>query len=128
MSNERDKIVLARLSALLEDAARAGLGGEECRAVRRAMQRAESGTLTPQEEFFDAREFFSSDIVEALQERTDQIIEAIRFLARPGPDKEERLQRLSRLINTLLGLDLMTFCNLLHVAQVASRASGGPRA
>ena len=87
MSNERDEIVLARLSALLEDAARAGLGQEECRAVRVAMQRAESGTLTPLEEFFDMSEFFSLEIVEALQERTAQIIEAIRWLARSGPDK-----------------------------------------
>ena len=38
--------------------------------------------------------------------------------------QEERLQRLSRLMDTLLGLDLITFCYLLHVAQVASWASG----
>jgi hypothetical protein len=124
MTNQRDEIILTRLSALLKNLARLELSQEEHRALQVAMRRAQSASLTTEEQFVDASEFFSLEIVEALQDCTTQIIEAIRWLARPGADKEERLQKLSRLVNTLLGLDFMSFCYLLHVAQVASWASG----
>jgi hypothetical protein len=122
-----DETVMSQLSALLEEMPPRDLSREEYRGLRIAIRRAQSGSLTPQEEFFDAREFFSSEIVEALQERTAQIIEAIRWLARPGPGKQERLLRLNRLINTTLGFDFLTFCYLVHVAQLASLPSGSSR-
>jgi len=75
----------------------------------------------------DASEFFSLETVQALQEHTEQIMEATKWFARPGPDKQERLLTLSRFINSLLGLDFLTFCYLVHVAHVASLPPGSLR-
>jgi hypothetical protein len=122
-----DEIMLTKLSALLQDLVRLELSQEEHRAVQVAMLRAQSGSLTAQEQFMDASEFFSLEIVQALQEYTEQIMEATKWFARPGPDKQERLLTLSRFINSLLGLDFLTFCYLVHVAHVASLLPGSLR-
>lgn len=127
MTNQMDEIMLTKLSALLQDLVRLELSQEEHRAVQVAMLRAQSGSLTAQEQFMDASEFFSLEIVQALQEYTEQIMEATKWFARPGPDKQERLLTLSRFINSLLGLDFLTFCYLVHVADVASLPPGSLR-
>ena len=127
MTNQMDEIMLTKLSALLQDLVRLELSQEEHRAVQVAMLRAQSGSLTAQEQFMDASEFFSLEIVQALQEYTEQIMEATKWFARPGPNKQERLLTLSRFINSLLGLDFLTFCYLVHVAHVASLLPGSLR-
>ena len=127
MTNQMDEIMLTKLSALLQDLVRLELSQEEHRAVQVAMLRAQSGSLTAQEQFMDASEFFSLETVQALQEHTEQIMEATKWFARPGPDKQERLLTLSRFINSLLGLDFLTFCYLVHVAHVASLPPGSLR-
>ena len=127
MTNQMDEIMLTKLSALLQDLVRLELSQEEHRAVQVAMLRAQSGSLTAQEQFMDASEFFSLEIVQALQEYTEQIMEAMKWFARPGPDKQERLLTLSRFINSLLGLDFLTFCYLVHVAHVTSLPPGSLR-
>ena len=116
--------MLTRLSALLADVARLKLSEEEHQAVEIARLRAESGNLSYQQQYREASEFFDLEIVQALQARVEQVMGAIKWFARQGPDRKERLQTLSRLIKTLLGLDLITFCYLLHVAEVASWALG----
>ncbi len=127
MANPMDEVILARLAALLEDVARLDFSREEHRAVQVAMRRAQSGSLTAQEQFIDASGFFGMEIVRALRENTEQIMEATKWFARPGPDKQERLLTLSRFINSLLGLDFLTFCYLVHVAHVASLPPGSLR-
>jgi len=97
---------------------------EEHRAVHVAIRRAQSGSLTDHEQFLDASEFFALEIVQALQEHTAEITEATKWLARPGSDREERLRTFRQLISRLLGLDLLTFLYLLHVAHVASLLPG----
>jgi hypothetical protein len=127
MTNQMDEIMLTKLSALLQDLVRLELSQEEHRAVQVAMLRAQIGSLTAHEQFMDASEFFSLETVQALQEHTEQIMEATKWFARPGPDKQERLLTLSRFINSLLGLDFLTFCYLVHVAHVASLPPGSLR-
>jgi hypothetical protein len=97
---------------------------EDHRAVHIAMRRAQSGSLTDHEQFLEASEFFALEIVQALQEHTGEIIEATKWLGRPGSDREERLLTFRQLISRLLGLDLLTFLYLLHVARVASLPPG----
>jgi len=120
MASPVDEAILARLVAVLEDVARLKLSREEHRAVQIAMRRAQSGSLTAQEQFMDASELFGLEIVEALQEHTGGIMEAARWLARPGPDKRARLMALSGSVSKMLGLDLFTFLYLEHVAHLAS--------
>lgn len=127
MTNPMDEVMLTRLSALLKDMVRLKLSEEEHRAVQVAILRAQSGRLTAQEQFGEASEFFGLEIVQALQQHTEQIMEATKWFARPGPDKQERLLTLSRFINNLLGLDFLTFCYLVHVAHVASLPPGSLR-
>ena len=124
MPNRMDEAMLARLAEVLEDMALLEFSMEDHRAVHIAMLRAQSGSLTDQDQFLDASEFFGLEIVLALQKHTGEIIEATKWLARPGPDREERLLTFRRLISRLLGLDLMTFLYLLHVAHVASLLPG----
>jgi hypothetical protein len=88
------------------------------------MLRAQSGSLSDQEQFLDASEFFGLEIVQALKEHTGEIIEATKWLGRPGSDREERLLKFRQLISRLLGLDLLTFLYLLHAARVASLPPG----
>lgn len=120
MTKPMDEIMLTRLSALLVDVAGLKLSEEEHRAVEIARLRAESGNLSYQQQFWEASEFFDLEIVQALQEQVEQVIGAIAWFANPGPDRQERLQTLSRFIKMLLGFDFLTFCYLLHVARVAS--------
>lgn len=116
-----DESVMSQLSALLEEILPVDLGQEEYRAVKAAMLRAQSGNLSAQQQFMDASEFFDFDIVQALQERAEQIMQAMKWFARQGRGKQERLLALRRMIDSLLGLDFLTFCYLVHVAHVRHR-------
>ena len=124
MVSPMDEVILARLAAVLEDVARLKLSREEHRAVQVALRRAQSGCLAAEEQFIGASGFFGLQIVQALREHTEQLMEATKWLARPGPGRQARLLKLSRFICKLLGLDLLTFCYLVHVAHVASLALG----
>jgi hypothetical protein len=124
MTSPTDEAMLAQLAEVLENMPLFDFSMEEHRAVHVAMLRAQSGSLTDEEQFLEASEFFGLEIVLALKEHTGEIIEATKWLGRPGSDREERLLTFRRLISQLLGLDLLTFLYLLHVAHVASRLPG----
>jgi len=119
-----DEAILARLVAVLEDVARLKLSREEHRAVQVALRRAQSGCLTAEERFIDAGGLFGLQIVRALREHAEQVMEAARWLARPGPDTRARLMALSGSVSKMLGLDLFTFLYLVHVAHLASLIPG----
>jgi hypothetical protein len=124
LGDPADEAMLSRLAEVLEDLPLFDFSMDQHRAVHVAMLRAQSGSLTDQEQFLDASEFFGLEIVRALQEHTGEIIEATKWLGRPGSDREERLLTFRRLVSRLLGLDLLTFLYLLHVAHVASLLPG----
>jgi hypothetical protein len=124
MGDPADEAMLTQLAEVLEDMPLFDFSMEDHRAVHVAMLRAQSGTLTDQEQFLDASEFFGLEIVQALQAHTGEITEAAKWLGRPGLDREERLRTFRQLISQLLGLDLLTFLYLLHVARVASLPPG----
>jgi hypothetical protein len=124
MGDPADEAILAQLAGVLEDLPLFDFSIEEHRAVHVAMLRAQSGSLSDQEQFLDASEFFGLEIVQALQQHTGEIADATKWLARPGSDREERLRTLRQLISQLMGLDLLTFLYLLHVAHVASLPPG----